>query len=101
PLADAPSTYEAEPQPDEASPGTDRYEFQVRPGATLWDVAHEALPGVVLEDGDQRAVDLIQTAFQDANPGRGPNDVRLGDTFVLEVPAGTFVTESYSTPDRG
>ncbi|HEY7067857.1 MAG TPA: hypothetical protein VII06_40755 [Chloroflexota bacterium] len=101
PLADAPTTYEAEPQPDEASPGTDRYQFQVRPGATLWDVAHEALPGVVLEDGDQRAVDLIQAAFQDANPGRGPNDVRLGDTFVLEVPAGTFVTETYSTPDRG
>src|SRR5579885_2395253 len=44
PLADAPSTYEAEPQPD---------------------------------------------------------DARLGDTFVLEVPAGTFVTQSLSTPDRG
>ncbi|HLH22001.1 MAG TPA: hypothetical protein VK066_05735 [Chloroflexota bacterium] len=101
PLADAPSTYEAEPQPDDASPGADRYQFQVRPGASLWDIAHEALPGVVLEDGDQRAVDLITEAFQDANPGRAPNDVRLGDTFVLEVPAGTFVTQSLSTPDRG
>jgi hypothetical protein len=27
--------------------------------------------------------------------------VRLGDEFVLEVPAGTFVTASLSTPDRG
>ncbi len=101
PLADAPSTYEAEPQPDEAPPGAARYRFQVRPGASLWDIAHEALPGVVLEDGDQRAVDLITAAFQDAYPGRAPNDVRLGDSFVLEVPADTFVTASLSTPDRG
>ena len=101
PLADAPSSYEAEPQPDEAPPGAERYRFQVRPGASLWDIAHEALPGVVLEDGDQRAVDLITAAFQEANPGRAANDVRLGDQFVLEVPAGTFVTASLSTPDRG
>jgi hypothetical protein len=101
PLADAPSTYEAEPQPDEAPPGADRYLFHVRPGASLWDIAHEALPGVVLEDGDQRAVDLITAAFQEAYPGRAANDVRLGDEFVLEVPAGTFVTASLSTPDRG
>jgi hypothetical protein len=101
PLADAPSTYEAEPQPDDASPGAERYSFQVRPGASLWDIAHEALPGVVLEDGDQRAVDLVTAAFQQTNPGRPANDVRLGDHFVLEVPAGTFVTASLSTPDRG
>jgi hypothetical protein len=101
PLADAPSTYGAESQSDEASPGVERYVFQVRPGASLWDIAHEALPGVVLEDGDQRAVDLITAAFQQAYPGRPSNDVRLGDRFMLEVPAGTFVTESLSTPDRG
>ena len=101
PVADTPSTYGAEPQPDDASPGVERYLFEVRPGASLWDIAHEALPGVVLEDGDQRAVDLITAAFQQAYPGRAPNDVRLGDRFVLELPAGTFVTETLSTPDRG
>jgi hypothetical protein len=101
PLAEAPSTYDAVPLPDEASPGAERYQFQVRPGSSLWDIAHEALPGVVLEDGDQRAVDLITAAFQETNPGRTANDVRLGDHFVLEVPAGTFVTESLSSPDRG
>jgi hypothetical protein len=78
-----------------------RYVFRVRPGASLWDIAHEALPGVVLEDGDQRAVDLITAAFQEAYPGRAANDVRLGDQFVLEVPVGTFVTATLSTPDRG
>ena len=101
PLADAPSTYNAEPLPDEAPPGAERYRFEVRPGASLWDIAHEALPGVVLEDGDQRAVDLITAAFQNTNSGRPPNDVRLGDQFVLEVPVDTFVTATLGTPDRG
>ena len=55
----------------------------------------------MLEDGDQRAVDLITAAFQDTNPGRPLNDVRLGDQFVLEVPASTFVTATLGTPDRG
>jgi hypothetical protein len=101
PLAQAPRTYEAEPDPGSAPPGVDRYTVQVRPGSTLWDIATEALPGVVLEEGNARALELVEASFRQAFPDRAANLVRLGDTFALDVPAGTFMTASVMSPDRG
>jgi len=101
PLADAPRTYEAEPLETDAAEGVERYTFRVRPGATLWDIATEALPRTALEEGPARALELVEAAFKQTYPERSANDVRLDDAFVLEVPAGTFVTASLVSADRG
>ena len=101
PLAQAPRSYEAEPDQGAVAPGVDHYIVQVRPGATLWDIATEALPGIVLEEGNARALELVEASFRQAFPDRAANLVRLGDTFALEVPAGTFVTASVTSADRG
>lgn len=101
PLAQSPRAYEATLLPEPGPGGTDRYTVRVRPGATLWDIATEGLPQIVLEQGAGAALDVVQQSFFQAFPGRQPHDVRLDDEFTLEVPAGTFVTASLTTPDRG
>src|SRR3712207_4910003 len=93
PLANT-STYEAAPVERPAGANVDAYRLSVEPGSTLWDIAVEALPALVLEAGHERAVELVAASFQKSNPGRGPGDVRLDDEFTLEVPPGTFVTAS-------
>jgi hypothetical protein len=101
PLADPPRTYEAEPQEDDSGETVERYAFRVRPGASLWDIAMEALPRAVLDEGHAHAVEMIETSFKKTYPDRRPNDVRLNDAFNLEVPEGTFVTASLTSTDRG
>ncbi len=101
PLGQAPRTYEATALPDAGPEADARYVLRVRPGATLWDIATEALPEVVLEAGNAQALEAVEAAFREAFPGRALNDVRLGDELVLVVPAGTFVTAAVSAGDRG
>ena len=92
PLADPPRTYEAEAPDKTAAEGVDRYALRVRPRASLWDIATEALPLLALEEGNARALELVESSFKKTYPNRPANDVRLNDAFVLEVPDGTFVT---------
>jgi hypothetical protein len=101
PPAQAPRAYQAEVVPDGSSDGLDRYSLRVRPGATLWDIATEALPRLVVDEGHARAVEVVETSFKKSFPTREANDVRLDDTFTLEVPDGTFVTADLTSADRG
>jgi hypothetical protein len=99
-LAQAPRAYEIEALPD-STQGLDQYRVKVRPGSTLWDIATEALPRLVVDEGHGRALEVLEASFKKTFPDRAPNDVRLEDTFTLEVPDGTFVTASLNTIERG
>src|SRR5262249_10345110 len=76
--------------------GLGRYEITLRAGATLWDVANTYLPLDGLDRGDGAAYDLVVDSFQRAFPGRTPGSIKPDESFELEVPLDTFVTESYS-----
>ena len=71
----------------------DRYQVILHPGAALWDVANTYLPLTALDQGDAKAYELVLESFQRAFPGRSPGQLQPDDTFTLEVPSGTFVTE--------
>ena len=91
----------------------DRYQITIGPGASLWDLRFNRLPLVAIEQGDQKVVELIEQSFRSEYPDRGTQLVRPGDAFVVEVPAGTFVSreinrqgdrvtfESYAGKARG
>jgi hypothetical protein len=49
---------------------------------------------VAIEQGDQKVVELIEQSFRNEFPDRGPQLVKPGDSFVLEVPTGTFVSKA-------
>ncbi len=74
--------------------GVDRYQMVVGPGGSFWELGVSHLPLLALEQGDLKAVTLIEQAWRAQYPGRTPNDVRPDDSFVLEVPNGTFVARS-------
>jgi len=78
---------------DEAR-GVDRYGITLGSGGSLWDIGFNRLPLIALDQGEQRVVELVEQAFRAQYPARGPNEVRVGDSFVLEVPAGTFVART-------
>lgn len=100
-VALAQATYEIIPLGTDAARRVDRYQVTLGPGASLWELGFNRLPLVAIEQGDQKVVDLIEQSFRAAYPDRGPELVRPGDTFVLEVPAGTFVSRSIDRqPDR-
>lgn len=90
----AQEAYEITPLGTDAERRVDRYQVTLGPGASLWDLGFNRLPMVAIEDGDQKVVDLIEQSFRAAYPDRGPELVRPGDSFVLEVPAGTFVSKT-------
>ena len=78
----------------ETSPSADesRYLITIKPGGTLWEVAATALPLVVLDQGGQAALGVVEEAFRSTFPGASTAAVRIGDRFALVVPSGTFVT---------
>src|SRR6185295_15357073 len=54
------------------------------------------LPLEGLDRGDATAYDLVFDSFQRAFPGRTPGSLRPDESFALEVPLETFVTESFA-----
>jgi len=94
--------YEISPLGTDAARRVDRYQITLGPGASLWELGFNRLPMVALEQGDQKVVELIEQSFKSEYPDRGPQLVKPGDSFVLEVPAGTFVSKTVNRdqPDR-
>ena len=79
--------------------GVDRYQITIGSGGSLWDIGFNRLPLIALEQGEQRVVELVEQAFRAQYPDRGPNEVRVGDSFVLEVPTGSFVARTIDRQD--
>jgi hypothetical protein len=90
----AQSSYEISPIGSDAGRRVDRYQITLGPGASLWDLGFNRLPLVAIEQGDQKVVEMIEQSFRNEFPDRGPQLVRPGDSFVLEVPTGTFVSKA-------
>lgn len=84
---------ELQPLGRDGSGQVDRYQVTLGAGATLWDLATTTLPLVALDQSDQQAYQLVLESFQRALPDRRPDALQPGDSFPLEVPAGTFVAE--------
>jgi hypothetical protein len=78
----------------------ERYEVTLGRGATLWDLAQSVLPLLALDKGDQQAYQTVLTSFQQTFPSRSPNALQPGDSFVLEVPVGTFVSQQSGREGR-
>jgi hypothetical protein len=93
-VAAAQATYEISPLGTDAGRRVDRYQVTLGPGASLWDLGFNRLPLVAIEQGDQKVVELIEQSFRNEFPDRGPQLVKPGDSFVLEVPTGTFVSKA-------
>ena len=79
----------------------DRYQFVIRPGSRMWDLAVNSLPLVGFEESDQKAFDTVEQSYKKRFPDRGVAGMRPGDTFTLEVPAGTFVTKELTRQPDG
>jgi hypothetical protein len=82
---------ELEPLGRDELRGVDRYRVTLQTGATLWDLASARLPLTRLERDEAEAYWLVLESFGRAFPGRQPNTVKPGESFLLEVPTGTFV----------
>lgn len=93
-VALAQASYEISPLGTDAGRRVDRYQITLGPGASLWELGFNRLPLVAIEQGDQKVVELIEQSFRTEYPDRGPELVRPGDSFVLEVPTGTFVSKT-------
>ena len=93
PVALAQSTYEISPLGTDPGRRVDRYQVTLGAGASLWEFGFNRLPLVAIEQGDQKVVELVEQSFRNEFPDRGPQLVRPGDSFVLEVPTGTFVSK--------
>ncbi len=102
PVALAQSAYEISPIGTDPGRRVDRYQVTLGPGASLSDLGTSHLPLVALEHGYEKVVELIDQSFRKEFPERGPGLVRPGDSFVLEVPTGTFVSKTINRdqPDR-
>ena len=98
-VAVAEASYEINPIGTDDGRRVDRYQITLGQGAALWDLAVNRLPLIVLEQGGQKALDLIEQGFRGEFPDRGTQLVKPGDSFVLEVPTGTFVSKSVSRQD--
>jgi hypothetical protein len=98
----AQASYEISPLGTDAGRRVDRYQVTLGPGASLWELGFNRLPMIAIEQGDQKVVELIEQSFRNEYPDRGPQLVRPGDSFVLEVPSGTFVSKTINRdqPDR-
>ena len=93
-VAGAQATHEIAPLGTDPARGVDRFQITIGPGGSLWDIGFNRLPLVALEQGEQRVVELVEQAFRAQYPESGPNEVRVGDSFVLEVQSGTFVART-------
>lgn len=78
----------------DAAAGVDRYRVTIMPGDSLWAVATRRLPLTALDEGDGAALALVEESFSREFPGRPSTRLLPGDSFVLEVPAGTFVAST-------
>ena len=96
----AQATYEISPIGTDSGRRVDRYQVTLGQGASLWDLGFNRLPMVAIEQGDQKVVELIEQGFRAAYPDRGPQLVKPGDSFVLEVPTGTFVSKTITRDQR-
>ena len=85
------ATPELEPLGRDELRGVDRYRVTLQAGATLWDLAMARLPLTRIERDEAEAYWLVLESFGRSFPGRQPNTVKPGESFVLEVPTGTFV----------
>jgi hypothetical protein len=94
--------YEITPLGTDAGRRVDRYQITLGPGASLWELGFNRLPMVAIEQGDQKVVELIEQSFKTEYPDRDAKLVKPGDSFVLEVPSGTFVSKTVNRdqPDR-
>ncbi len=79
----------------------DRYQFVIRPGSRMWDIGVNSLPLIGFEESDQKAFDTVDQAYKKRFPDRGVAGMQPGDTFTLEVPAGTFVTRDINRQPDG
>lgn len=95
----AQAAYDISPLGNDPARQVDRYQITLGPGASLWDLGFNRLPMVAIEQGDQKVVELIEQAFRAAYPDRGPQLVKPEDTFVLEVPTGTFISKTITRQD--
>jgi hypothetical protein len=95
----AEATYEISPLGTDPARRVDRYQVILGPGASLWELGFNRLPLVAIEQGEQKVVELIEQSFKAEYPDRGAQLVRVGDSFVLEVPTGTFVSKTIERKD--
>ncbi len=97
----AEETYEITPLGTDPARHVDRYQITLGPGASLWELGFNRLPLVAIEQGDAKVVEIVEQSFRAQYPDRGPQLVKPGDSFVLEVPAGSFVSKTVTRqPDR-
>ena len=99
PSAQAQDAYELTPLGSDSARGVDRYQVLVRAGGSFWDLATSHLPLLALEQGDLKAVEAFQQGWRAEYPDRNPNGLRPDDSFVLEVPTGTFVAKTSARQD--
>lgn len=90
------ATYEVTSLGRDGERGVDRYRIDIRAGASFWEIGVNRLPLIALEQGDLKAVEPIEQAWRAQYPERASSEPRPDDTFVLEVPAGTFVAKNYN-----
>src|SRR5215212_1298685 len=90
----AEATYEISPLGTDPARRVDRYQVILGPGASLWEVGFDRLPLVAIEQGESKVRELIEQGFRAEYPDRAIELVRPGDSFVLEVPAGAFVSKT-------
>jgi hypothetical protein len=91
------ATTEITPLGTDAGRGVDRYQIVVGPGDSFWEIGTNRLPMISLEQGNAKAVEPIEQGWRAAYPDRAPNELRPGDSFTFEVPAGTFVSKSFGS----
>lgn len=96
----AQSAYLVVPLGGDAERAIDRYQVTVPIGGTFWDLASHSFPLLALEEGDARVIELVEKSWRQQYPERAAHDIQPGDTFAVEVPAGTFVAKS-STRSAG
>src|SRR3954451_10080860 len=90
----AEESYEISPIGTDPARRVDRYQITLGPGASLWELGFNRLPLIAIEQGDSKVVEIVEQSFRAQSPDRGPELVRPGDNFVLEVPAGSFVSKT-------
>ena len=95
----AEATYEISPLGTDPARQVDRYQVILGPGASLWEVGFNRLPLVAIEQGESKVRELIEQGFRAAYPDRPIELVKPGDSFVLEVPTGTFVSKTIDRKD--
>jgi hypothetical protein len=101
PLASAQSATTVTQLGQDADGQIERYQIVVGRGSSLWEIAVNHLPLISLEQGDAKAVEMVEQAWRKQYAERGNIGVQPDDAFILEVTPGTFVSKSFSRePNR-